>query len=323
MENRAHALAAGLFTLLLGAAVIAAVWWFSDDSAPVNRYLLVSRGNITGLNVQAQVRFRGIQAGKVEGIRIDPANPREILVQISLRNDLPVTRGTTASLGYQGVTGLAFVQLEDRGTDLAPLIADGTALPRIELQPGLLDKASDIALATLTRIGAASEQLTRVLNGENIKRVETILARIESASARVDKSLAALPEIVGNVNSLLSQENLGQFKTVLANLEQTSGDAGPAVREFRSLIVKIDQSAASIDRFAETVGDGLMTTSLPRLNGLLQELTATSRQLSSLFQELEASPQMLILGRGHQEPGPGEKGFEAPHLFGKEEGNGK
>ena len=123
MENRAHALAAGLFSLFLGAAVIAAIWWFSDDSAPVRRYLLVSNGNITGLNIQAQVRFRGIQAGKVESIRINADNPREILVQISLRDDLPVTRGTTASLGYQGVTGLAFVQLEDRGADPAPLVA--------------------------------------------------------------------------------------------------------------------------------------------------------------------------------------------------------
>ncbi|MCB1901693.1 MAG: MCE family protein [Rhodocyclaceae bacterium] len=323
MENRAHALAAGLFSLFLGAAVIAAIWWFSDDSAPVRRYLLVSNGNITGLNIQAQVRFRGIQAGKVESIRINADNPREILVQISLRDDLPVTRGTTASLGYQGVTGLAFVQLEDRGADPAPLVANGPGLPRIELQPGLIDKASDIALETLNRIGSASEKLVLLLSGENMKRVESILGRLESASARVDGSLAVLPEIMANVNSLLSQENLGQFKTVLSNLEKTTEEAGPAVKEFRSLIVRIDESAASIDRFTETVGDGLMTSSLPRLNALLQELTATSRQLSSLFQELEASPQMLILGRGHQEPGPGEPGFEAPRLFGSREGGNK
>lgn len=323
MENRAHALAAGLFTLLLGAAVVAAIWWFSDDSAPVNRYLLVSRGNITGLNVQAQVRFRGIQAGKVESIGIDPENPREILVRISLREDLPVTRGTTASLGYQGVTGLAFVQLEDRGSDLAPLAGEGGSLPRIVLEAGLLDKASDVALETLNRIGEASERLTQVLSGENVKRVETILAQIESATTRTDRSLAALPGIIRNVNSLLSPENLDRFRSVLANLEETSGETGPAVQEFRNLITKIDQSATNIDRFTDTVGDGLMTSSLPRLNGLLQELTATSRQLSSLFQELEASPQMLLLGRGRQEPGPGEEGFEAPRLFGSEQGTSK
>lgn len=323
MENRAHALAAGLFTLLLGAAVAAAVWWFSDDSMPVNRYLLVSHANITGLNVQAQVRFRGIQAGKVESIRIDPDNPREILVQISLREDLPVTRGTTASLGYQGVTGLAFVQLEDRGADLAPLVADDGTMARIELEPGLLDKASDVALETLNHIGAASEKLAQVLSGDNIKRVETILAQIESASARVDRSLETLPAIMGKVNRLLGPENLGQFRTVLANLEATTAQAGPAVKEFRELIGKIDESAANIDRFADTVGDGLMTSSLPRLNALLQELTATSRQLSSLFQELEASPQMLLLGRGNQDPGPGEQGFEAPRLFGNKEGESK
>ena len=29
MENRSHALIAGLFTLLLGISAIAALWWFS------------------------------------------------------------------------------------------------------------------------------------------------------------------------------------------------------------------------------------------------------------------------------------------------------
>ena len=45
---------------------------------------LVSHANI-GLTFWPRCAFRGIQAGKVESIRIDPDNPREILVQIGLR----------------------------------------------------------------------------------------------------------------------------------------------------------------------------------------------------------------------------------------------
>ena len=68
MESRAHALAAGLFTLLLGAACVIAVWWFSGDREAVNDYELVSTGVVTGLNPQAQVRYRGMSAGKVKDI---------------------------------------------------------------------------------------------------------------------------------------------------------------------------------------------------------------------------------------------------------------
>ena len=103
---------------------------------------------------------------------------------------------------------------------------------------------------------------------------------------------------------------LGQFRAVLANLETTTAQAGPAVKEFRELIGKIDESAANIDRFADTVGDGLMTSSLPRLNALLQELTATSRQLSSLFQELRHHRKCCSLGEAIRIQDPANRGLK-------------
>jgi phospholipid/cholesterol/gamma-HCH transport system substrate-binding protein len=34
--------------------------------------------------------------------------------------------------------------------------------------------------------------------------------------------------------------------------------------------------------------------------------------MGRLIDELEAAPQMLVVGRGARQPGPGENGFEAP-----------
>ena len=52
MENRAHALMAGLFSLLLGVSVLAALWWFGGKPEASNQYLVVTRKTISGLNVQ-------------------------------------------------------------------------------------------------------------------------------------------------------------------------------------------------------------------------------------------------------------------------------
>ena len=68
MENRAHALAAGLFTLLLGIGVLLAAQWFSRDNYEKVQYTLVSNHSVSGLNVQAAVRLRGVEVGKVESI---------------------------------------------------------------------------------------------------------------------------------------------------------------------------------------------------------------------------------------------------------------
>jgi phospholipid/cholesterol/gamma-HCH transport system substrate-binding protein len=42
MEDRSHALAAGLFTLLLVAALVAAVVWFGRDTTVRDRVVLVA-----------------------------------------------------------------------------------------------------------------------------------------------------------------------------------------------------------------------------------------------------------------------------------------
>ncbi len=50
MENRAHALAAGLFVIFLSMAVAAVAMWFGGDTTTRDKYLLVSEFPVTGLN---------------------------------------------------------------------------------------------------------------------------------------------------------------------------------------------------------------------------------------------------------------------------------
>jgi phospholipid/cholesterol/gamma-HCH transport system substrate-binding protein len=53
----------------------------------------------------------------------------------------------------------------------------------------------------------------------------------------------------------------------------------------------------------------VVQTTLPRLNQLLDELGANSRQMARLLDQIEQSPNMLLFGRGAARPGPGEPGF--------------
>src|SRR5687767_9315290 len=102
MENKAYALAAGLFTILLIAAVIVAAMWFSGETYESAPYVLESKFSVTGLNEQAYVRYRGVNVGKVTDIRFDPQDPRTVLVAIVVQSDVKLTRATYAELRYQG-----------------------------------------------------------------------------------------------------------------------------------------------------------------------------------------------------------------------------
>ena len=122
MENRAHALAAGLFVMVLSMALIATASWFTGDTGTRDKYLVVSESPVTGLNAQATVRYRGVTVGKVENISLDPNNHRVILIRIAVDKNVPLNTKAYAQLGYQGLTGLAFVQLNEESDEGERLI---------------------------------------------------------------------------------------------------------------------------------------------------------------------------------------------------------
>jgi phospholipid/cholesterol/gamma-HCH transport system substrate-binding protein len=304
MESRAHALAAGIFTLLLGLACALAVFWLSGQREATRDYVLVTQGNVSGLNTQAQVRFRGIRAGKVQDIDLDPEDPRNILITIRIKADLPVTRGTTARLNYQGVTGLASVLLEDKGDDPVPLAGSGDEPPRIALQPNFMDNLAENATALMTQMRQVADRTNALLSEQNVRRIGQTLANVETASAGLSGSLKDLPQVMAALRQALNEENMKRLSRTLANLEKVSGEAAPLVASLQGVTQKLDAL------LAESGGEITQST-LPRLNVLLQELAASSRQMSRLLDQIEESPNMLIFGRDARRPGPGEAGFAA------------
>lgn len=311
MESRAHALAAGIFTLLLGLASALAVFWLSGKREATNEYILVSQKSVTGLNTQAQVRFRGIRAGKVRDIELDPKDPRNILITISVNADMPVTEGTTAKLNYQGVTGLASVLLEDKGDNPEPLKGADGELPRIALQPNFMDTLGENAADLMAQMRQMAERTSVLLSDQNVKRIGQMLANVEAASSGLSGSMKDLPQVMALLKQVLNEENMKRLGNTLANLEKISGEAAPLAADLRSLVANLQGVARKIDALTGETGGELSMNTLPRLNALLQELSVNSRQMSRLLDQIEESPNMLIFGREARRPGPGEAGFSA------------
>src|SRR5262252_727077 len=178
MENRAHALAAGLFTLVLAAALIAAGLWFRRDDIRFDQYLVTTTSSVTGLKVEAPVRYRGVDVGRVESIRLEPGGSGRVAIRIGVHEDTPVTRGTYAQLGYQGVTGLAFVSLDDDGSSSEKLKSEGGEPPRIELRPSIFDSGMDL-VASVKELTA---RLSEVLNEDNRRMLARSLAAFEQGA---------------------------------------------------------------------------------------------------------------------------------------------
>lgn len=303
-----------MFTIVLGLAAAVAIWWLGQGRESSATYILETRRNVTGLNLQAQVRYRGIRAGKVEAIEPDEADPRLILVHISLDSRFKLTRGSTAQLGYQGVTGLAYVQIEDDGSSPEPLAGKGGATPRIALRPTLFDTLEQRAGDILDQISVASLRLGKVLDEKNVQNLSRTLENVAAAS----DGLGEMPKILASVREALSENNLRSLRQILALVEKTAGEGAPLTVEMRELVKSMAVLSHRFDQLAGGAGDELTTATLPRANALMRELATNSRQLSRVLDDFENNPQMLVFGRGAAAPGPGETGFKAPARQGGE-----
>lgn len=314
MENRAYALAAGLFTLVLGAALVAAALWLRGEPIAQDRYVLHTRGNVTGLNAQADVRYRGVEVGKVESIGFDPADPRTILVEVSVRKGTPLTRGTHAELAAQGITGLSYVQLVDAGTNARLRDPADPAQARIELRPSFFERFSGSGEQAIERVAAAAAKLETWLDEENRTQALRTLAAFERAAADVSAvsremqaSVRAVPEV-----AIRAQATLAGADALIADLRRLSGTVEERTRMLDRVAASAEQMGASIERMAAT-GEALAAVAgnetLPRLNVLLDDLARSSRSLERLIADLSADPASLVFGRARVPPGPGEPGF--------------
>lgn len=308
MENRAYALAAGIFTLVLTVAIAATAFWFKGTTSVLqNTYLLISRSSVSGLNPEALVRFRGVTVGKVDRIGFDPSDPQVILIRIIVDGTTPVTKGTYAQLAYQGLTGLSYVQLDDDDRQHQPLQTSSDNPGKIEVRPSVFDKLSDSGQELIVSANEAVKRVNTLVNDETQAQFLRTLASLETASDRIasvanelEPGLKTLPVLSTKTDQVLTRAD-----ALLVNLDKL------ATRAQESMIV-LDRVAHNADKLAGTtkmVSDSLLVDTLPKLSDLIADLSRTSRTLNGFLTEIREQPQSLVFGRPLALPGPGEEGF--------------
>lgn len=307
MENKAYALAAGLFTLLLGASVIVAAMWFSGRTEAQDTYFLESRFSVTGLNLQAPVRLRGVDVGKVESIQFDPEDPRLILIGIAVNSATPLTRGTIGQLGSQGVTGLSYVMLDDDGSKPEPLPPSREKTARIPVRPSFIDELSGSGKDLIAEFGQVARRLNALLDENNQGQLMRTLAGVETVAGRVVALARDIQPVAGNVMALTADARLvlKRADALLASLNSLTQQLAQRV----DTLDRVAKSAEQIGGSAQSVSSVALAESLPRINQLLDELARNSRNLDRLLTEVNDQPASLLFGRPLAAPGPGEPGF--------------
>ena len=303
MENRSHALIAGLFVIVLSMALAITAKWLSGETADHAHYILISEGSVSGLNPEAAVRFRGVKVGKVENIGFDPENSRFIQIRIGVDRNVPLTKGVFAQLGYQGVTGLAYVQLDDDGNQPELLQTNEVDLAHIPMRSSTLENIVYSGQDLLNSVNETVKKMNLLLNEQNQERFSHILENMEGASSsfgsftdQLQPNLKSLPELTSETSSLLKNAN-------------------QLVNNINQIVEKVGQRGGIVDNLSQSVED--LADTIPKFHNAIDRIVQDTRTVNRILLQLEEQPRSLIFGRSPPPPGPGEDGFVSPQGISK------
>jgi len=277
----------------------------------------------------------------VTSIGFDPDAVGNVLVRLALTDSAPITAATFATLGFQGVTGLAFVQLDDAGNDKTPLDTNELVPARIPMRPSLLSRLSDQGVAIMSGLEQTSERVNQMLTPQNQEQLMATIAGFGEAAASVQKMSGQVQRLTANMDTILNAQlgpqrvNIPRFvddtTAAIKSLQTTAGGIDQTMAEFRTtaatfttLAERLNARGGAVEQLTEgaqaltqgaraltEAGQAFNAGTLPRLNRTSDEATRAARQVQRAMGAVSDNPQSLIYGNGPIPPGPGEPGFRA------------
>ncbi|MGE6213852.1 MlaD family protein [Comamonas aquatica] len=315
MENKSHAMAAGSFVLALLVLLGALALWLTRDRHDYTLYEMSTGDTISGLQNQATVRYKGVAVGKVTEITFDQAQQGNVLIRIAVDSKAPVSpTNTFGMLGYQGVTGIAHIQLDDVTEPMAALPEGPGGIPRLLMKSSPLSVLADQGMTILSKVDEATRRINQLLGDDNQERFSSLLLNLSDAASNVSG-------VTRSMHTTLQQELPGMTqdaRRALQAMEKAGQEAGALAQEVRRMTTTVQGPDGALARITEgsqamaRAAERLDRATLPGISQAASDVSSAARRMGSAAAGIGDNPQSLLYGVDAGQPGPGEPGFVAP-----------
>ena len=301
MVRHVSSRALGIFVTVGVILGVAAIIWVGASKyfEKGDRYVTYFNESVQGLQQDSAVKYRGVDVGRVEGIRVAPDNRLiEVVMKIRLKEE--VEKNNVAYLRVVGITGIVFIELDRRNPedpDLSPRIDFASEYPIIPSKPSqlrqifsgideIVEKIKQVDLEGLSKsITHSAKAAEDLLAGP---RTQKVLANLESISVNLDQTMARVEMI-----------------TAEGNLEGIVGETRAALVEARSLIavtrdelkaLRLAETAEKTNRIVDTLSRTSRTTARD-LQIMSDNMKRSAETLERLVERLEANPSDLLFSK--------------------------
>jgi phospholipid/cholesterol/gamma-HCH transport system substrate-binding protein len=298
----------GLFVIIgVSIGMIAIIWLgASKYFEKGGTYATYFDESVQGLQKDSTVKYRGVDAGRVEKIRVAPDNALiEVVMKINLKGELQ--RSHIAQLKPAGITGIVFIELDRKGPgeqDLSPKLSFASEYPIIASKPsdikqilsgvqGVLENlnkidAKGISEGIVSTVANLNGVITKVDNALAEKRLDEIIVEVKNTLVKFQNFAT---NIEGEIQTLNLAKTGAHLESATAKIDKivNSGEIEAVLKEAKETIGNLNQWVDRLDKRSLTVTNDLKVIS--------ENLRKASESLDMLIERVYASPSDLLFGQ--------------------------
>ena len=250
-------------------------------------FIRLEQRSVSGLNIGTDVKYYGINIGKVSDISINPENISEVIVTVSIKENTPIKETSQANLSYQSLaTGLKQIEItggenEDRTLTPGEFIRAGSTI---------FDDITGRAEIIAQKLETLLNNIIYLTSRDNTYKVVRLIDQLEEDSRKLDTLLTEANHFFRENRKELSTL-LNKSSTMVSDISKVSRSADDVLRALNENIGS-EEMALILNNIAEISGK-LNTDELNGLVSSFSNLIGKSEDTVVLFERT------FIRGRGN------------------------
>ena len=300
MDSKPHYAIVGIFVLVLSAGIVIFAYWLGKYgfAGEYDRYIVYTKDSVSGLSLNASVKYMGLDVGSVDKIYINPKNPKEIAIILKIKKGTPITKGMSAQLKYFGLTGLAYIELTG-GKKNAPLLKPtANYMPVIKAKASIYEKLDTTLSDIMAKMSLTFSKINKLLTNKTIKNIDKTIENSEKITANIKNSNQDISKAIKNFVKI---EN--NILALSKKISKTSLKVSSSVDAFKNMSNLITKSVQNGNYNLKNI----LSSPINQLNQSLRKLKLFLQAGEEAIEELKNSPSDLLFKKQKLNLGPGEK----------------
>jgi len=292
MESKTNYIIVGIFVVLFSIGLAVFAFWLEKYGLKEDftYYKAFMKESVSGLSRDSSVKYRGVDVGIVETIRINPKNSEQVELLLSVEKDTPIKEDMSVVLKFYGLTGLAFIEIEGGSKESPLLKSQNGDIPVIKSAPSIYTRLNESLPDIAQKLSTALGKIDRLLNDKNLSNISESIDNIKEISLYVKNFKSKVGLAVEN-SAVMQKKVIVSF-----------GKVADAADEVKLMAHNINKSLKRGDYNIKT----LSTPTFEQTNELLSELQSLANELEEVVLSIQKSPSDLLFKQTTPKLGPGE-----------------